>query len=84
MTAGMRALVVKDQHSMTGNAVYFINNYIIKDEPFDLFAGLVLNSPWLDLHGPAVLRTAFTSAAVGAMSRVRKTWVLRGTVTGAC
>jgi hypothetical protein len=44
MAAGMRALVVKDQHSMTGNAVYFINKYIIRNEPFDVFAGLVLNN----------------------------------------
>ena len=28
--------------------------------------GLVLNSPFLDLHGPAILRTAPTSAAIGA------------------
>jgi alpha-beta hydrolase superfamily lysophospholipase len=39
--------------------------------------GLVLNSPWLDLHGPAILRTAATSAAIGALSRVRKTRVVR-------
>jgi alpha-beta hydrolase superfamily lysophospholipase len=45
--------------------------------------GLVLNSPWLDLHGPAVLRTAVTSAAIGAMSRVRRKRVVRGTGSGA-
>src|SRR4029078_12733117 len=33
--------------------------------------GLVLNSPWLDLQGPAVLRTVGT-AAIGAVSRFRK------------
>ncbi len=45
-------------------------------------AGLVLNSPWLDLHGPAILRTRLTSTAIGAMSRVRKTTVVRGTGKG--
>ena len=37
-------------------------------------AGLVLNSPWLDLQGPAILRTAGTAAALGAVSRIRKRW----------
>ena len=45
-------------------------------------AGLVLNSPWLDLHGPPILRTWLTSTAIGAMSRVRKTRVVRGTGQG--
>lgn len=39
--------------------------------------GLVLNSPWLDLQGPAILRTAGASAAIGAMSRIRKRRVVR-------
>lgn len=39
--------------------------------------GLVLNSPWLDLHGPAVLRLPVTSAMIAAMSRVSKTRVAR-------
>ena len=40
-------------------------------------AGLVLNSPFLDLHGPPILRTRVTSGALGAASRVRKTTVVR-------
>lgn len=40
-------------------------------------AGLVLNSPFLDLRGPAILRTRLTATAIGAVSRVRKTRVLR-------
>jgi alpha-beta hydrolase superfamily lysophospholipase len=40
-------------------------------------AGLVLNSPWLDLQGPAILRTPPTGAAIGAISRVRKMRVVR-------
>lgn len=39
--------------------------------------GLVLNSPWLDLHGPAVLRWAITSAAIGGLARVGKKRVAR-------
>ncbi len=38
--------------------------------------------PWFDLHGPAILRTRLTSTAIGAMSRVRKTRVVRGTGKG--
>lgn len=40
-------------------------------------AGLVLNSPFLDLRGPTILRTRLTATAIGAVSRVRKTRVLR-------
>ncbi|WP_305094704.1 alpha/beta hydrolase [Prescottella sp. R16] len=32
-------------------------------------AGLILNSPWFDLQGPALLRTAGTSAAIDALGR---------------
>ena len=42
-----------------------------------LITGLVLNSPFLDLHGPAVLRTPPTSAALMALARVRKLTVVR-------
>jgi alpha-beta hydrolase superfamily lysophospholipase len=44
--------------------------------------GLVLNSPWLDLQGPAILRTAPTGAAIGAISRIRKKRVLRPPTEG--
>jgi alpha-beta hydrolase superfamily lysophospholipase len=40
-------------------------------------SGLVLNSPWFDLQGPAILRTALTSAAIIAVSRVWKMRVVR-------
>lgn len=33
--------------------------------------GLVLNSPWLDLHGHPILRNGGTTAALGAVSRLR-------------
>jgi alpha-beta hydrolase superfamily lysophospholipase len=43
--------------------------------------GLVLNSPFLDLQGPAVLRTVGT-AAIAAVSRFRKKLVARGPTEG--
>ncbi|HEX5143822.1 MAG TPA: alpha/beta hydrolase [Mycobacterium sp.] len=45
-------------------------------------SGLVLNSPFFDLHGPAVLRTAPTAAALIALARVRKTTVIRKPTEG--
>jgi alpha-beta hydrolase superfamily lysophospholipase len=44
--------------------------------------GLVLNSPWLDLKGPAILRTSPTGAAIRAMSRINKKRVLRPPAEG--
>jgi alpha-beta hydrolase superfamily lysophospholipase len=39
--------------------------------------GLVLNSPWLDLPGHAVLRWAVTATAIGVLARLGKTRVAR-------
>ncbi len=44
--------------------------------------GLVLNSPFLDLHGPAVLRHFVTSALIAGLSRVRSKGVVRATTEG--
>jgi alpha-beta hydrolase superfamily lysophospholipase len=44
--------------------------------------GLLLNSPWLDLQGPAILRTAPIAAALGAVSRLRKLGVVRAPTPG--
>jgi alpha-beta hydrolase superfamily lysophospholipase len=44
--------------------------------------GLVLNSPFLDLHGPAVLRLSATSALIAGLSRVRSKGVVRGPTEG--
>lgn len=44
--------------------------------------GLVLNSPFFDLQGPAILRTAPTSAALRALARVRKMKVVRKPTPG--
>ena len=45
-------------------------------------AGLVLNSPWLDLQGPAILRTPPTGAALRALSRFRARTVVRPPTEG--
>jgi alpha-beta hydrolase superfamily lysophospholipase len=44
--------------------------------------GLVLNSPFLDLHGPAILRSAPTSAMLIALARWRKLHVIRKPTPG--
>jgi alpha-beta hydrolase superfamily lysophospholipase len=44
--------------------------------------GLVLNSPFLDLHGPAVLRLPVTSAMIAGLSRVRSKGVVRSPTEG--
>jgi alpha-beta hydrolase superfamily lysophospholipase len=44
--------------------------------------GLVLNSPWLDLQGPPLLRSAGAAAAIAAMSRLRKHHVVRAPSAG--
>ncbi|MGH3560221.1 MAG: alpha/beta hydrolase, partial [Mycobacterium sp.] len=40
--------------------------------------GLVLNSPWLDLPGPAILRWPVTTALIAAIARVYEKRVARG------
>lgn len=45
-------------------------------------SGLVLNSPFLDLHGSAVLRLGVTSATIAAISRVRSKRVARAPAAG--
>jgi len=44
--------------------------------------GLVLNSPFLDLHGPAIVRLPVTSAMIAGLSRVRSKGVLRPPTEG--
>jgi alpha-beta hydrolase superfamily lysophospholipase len=44
--------------------------------------GLVLNSPFLDLHGPAVLRLPVTAALIAGLSRVRSKGVVRAPTEG--
>ena len=40
-------------------------------------SGLILNSPWLDLHGHPILRMPPTSAAIRALGRFRKRTLVR-------
>ncbi len=47
-----------------------------------LVRGLVLNSPFLDLHGPAVVRLSLTSAVLAGLSRLRSKGVLRSPTAG--
>jgi alpha-beta hydrolase superfamily lysophospholipase len=44
--------------------------------------GLILNSPFLDLHGPAILRMGMTSAMIAGLSRVRSKGVVRPSSKG--
>jgi alpha-beta hydrolase superfamily lysophospholipase len=44
--------------------------------------GLVLNSPFLDLHGPAILRLPVTSAMIAGLSRMRSKGVVRSPTEG--
>jgi len=44
--------------------------------------GLILNSPFFDLHGPGILRTAPTSATLRALARWRKLAVIRKPTPG--
>lgn len=44
--------------------------------------GLVLNSPFLDLRGPAVLRLPVTAALLAGLSRVRSKGVVRSPAVG--
>ena len=44
--------------------------------------GLILNSPFFDLHGPAVLRSAPVSGTLRALARFRKLAVIRQPTEG--
>ena len=44
IAAGMKALVVKDQHAMTSHAIYFLREHIFKDAPIQIYGGIVLNN----------------------------------------
>ena len=44
--------------------------------------GVVLNSPFLDLHGPAVLRLSLTSSMIAGLSRLRAKGVIRPPTPG--
>ncbi|WP_422748215.1 alpha/beta hydrolase [Mycobacterium sp. WMMD1722] len=79
-TAGAQVLVIG--HSAGGLIVSLWLDRVARrgDTARRHLGGLVLNSPWLDLQGPAILRTTGASAAIGAMSRIRKRRVVRAPV----
>lgn len=64
-------------HSAGGLVVTLWLDRLRRRNAGDRVAGLVLNSPWFDLHGPAILRSTPTSMALIALARMRKTQVIR-------
>lgn len=44
LDAGMRGLILKDQHGMTANQAYLLKKYIFKDAPIHIFGGMPLNN----------------------------------------
>jgi hypothetical protein len=44
MAAGMKAVVLKDQHGTTANLVPFLREYIIRDHPLMVYGGVPLNN----------------------------------------
>ncbi|WP_370331820.1 alpha/beta hydrolase [Mycolicibacterium hippocampi] len=65
-------------HSAGGLVVsLWLNRRRAAAAPAKGVSGLILNSPWLDLQGHPILRTAPTSAALLALGRLRKRAVVR-------
>lgn len=44
LDAGVRALVLKDHHTTTTAAAYFINEYLVKEQPIRAYGSLCLNN----------------------------------------
>lgn len=44
MDAGMRAIIIKDQHTQTAGMANFIQRYFVKDKDFQIFGGLAMNN----------------------------------------
>lgn len=64
-------------HSAGGLVVTLWLDRLRRADATGRITGLVLNSPWFDLHGPAILRSAPTSVALIALARLRKMTVIR-------
>lgn len=77
-----RAKILVCGHSAGGLIVSLWLDRLRRSEATGEISGLVLNSPFLDLHGPAILRSVGTSAAIGAVSRFRKRRVVRAPTEG--
>lgn len=79
-TAGARLLVYG--HSAGGLIVTLWLDRLRRRGARLGIGGLVLNSPFFDLHGPAILRAGLTSAAIRAANRFGSKRVLRATGEG--
>jgi len=44
LNAGMKGLILKDQHGMTANQAYLLKNYIFKKDSIHIFGGMPLNN----------------------------------------
>jgi alpha-beta hydrolase superfamily lysophospholipase len=82
--SGRRAKVLVYGHSAGGLIVPLWLDRLRRRDPaaHGGVGGVVLNSPFLDLHGPAVLRHSATSALIAGLSRVRSKGVVRGSTEG--
>ncbi|OBG32507.1 alpha/beta hydrolase [Mycobacterium sp. E3198] len=82
--AGRPAEVLVYGHSSGGLIVSLWLDRLRRRDPdaHAVIRGLVLNSPFLDLHGPALLRLSLTSALIAGLSRVRSKGVVRAPTEG--
>src|SRR5947209_160792 len=82
--SGRRAKVLVYGHSSGGLIVPLWLDRLRRRDPaaHGGVGGVVLNSPFLDLHGPAVLRHSVTSTVIAGLSRVRSKGVVRGPSEG--
>lgn len=69
-------------HSAGGLIVSLWLDRLRRRQAIGPISGLVLNSPFFDLHGPSILRTPPTSAALIALARLRRTQVVRKPTPG--
>jgi hypothetical protein len=44
LDAGMKGLILKDQHGMTANQAYLLKKYVFKNAPIHIFGGMPLNN----------------------------------------
>jgi alpha-beta hydrolase superfamily lysophospholipase len=82
--AGRPAKVLVYGHSSGGLIVSLWLDRLRRRDPdaHATIGALVLNSPLLDLHGPALLRLSVTSALIAGLSRVRSKGIVRAPTEG--
>lgn len=81
-TAGARVCLYG--HSAGGLIATLLSDQLRRDNSLGTHrvTGLILNSPFFDLHGPAVLRSAPVSGTLRALARFRKLTVIRQPTEG--